>query len=65
MRTPRFNAPADFNADKVIDDYVELRFDYRSVYAHELPEANLSGKLKSAYKLTPDRKHCIPVKLQT
>lgn len=64
-QTPRFTTPATFDANRVIDDYIELRFDFRSVYANELLEANLSGKLKSAYRLTSDRKHCIPVRLQT
>jgi hypothetical protein len=64
-QTRRFNQPATFNANKVIDDYIELRFNYRSIYADEIPKANLSGELKRAYKLTPDRKHCIPVELQT
>ena len=62
--TPRFTSPATFDANKVIDEYIELRFDYRSVYADELPEANLSGKLRTAYWLTPDRKHCIPTEVQ-
>jgi hypothetical protein len=64
-QTSRLIERADLNTDKVIDDYIELRFDYRSAYANELPEANLSGKLRRAYKLTPDRKHCIPIELQT
>jgi hypothetical protein len=64
-RTSRLIEPADFDTNEVMDNYIELRFDYRSIYAHELPDANISGKLRRGYKLTPDRKHCIPVKLQT
>ena len=64
-RTPRLIEPVDLDTNKVMDNYIELRFDYRSIYAHELPDANLSGKLRRAYKLTPDSKHCIPVELQT
>ena len=61
----RFNQPANFNANKVLDNYIELRFNYRSIYADEIPKANHSGELKRAYKLTPDRKHCILIEQQT
>jgi hypothetical protein len=56
---------AQIDMDKVLDDYVELRFDYRSIYAHELPNLDLSGKLTRAYTLTPDRRYCVPTDLQT
>jgi len=59
-QTPVFTQRADFDASRVIDDYVELRFDYRSIYAGEFPDANLSGRLVRTYKLTPDRKYCVP-----
>jgi hypothetical protein len=64
-QTPRFSQRADFNMGKVVDNYIELRFDYRSVYADELPNLDLSGKLTRAYRLTPDRRYCIPTELQT
>ena len=61
---PRFSEPARFEESRVIDDYIELRFEYRSVYAYEVPNANLSGKLTKAYRLTPDRQYCVPTELQ-
>lgn len=63
-QTPRFSQHADFHLDKVVHNYVELCFDFRSVYADELPEADLSGKLRRAYVLAPDKKYCIPTELQ-
>lgn len=63
-KTPVLAQRADFHVDRVIDDHVELRFDYRSVYAGELPDANLTGRIIRAYKLTPDRKYCVPTELQ-
>jgi nitrate reductase NapAB chaperone NapD len=58
---PFFQSPAKFAFNKVVDNYVELRFDYRSIYADELPKENLSGRLIKPYNLTPDKKHCIPL----
>jgi hypothetical protein len=62
---PRFTQRADFDMSKVVDNYIELRFDYRSIYAHELPNLDLSGKLIRAYKLTADRRYCIATDSQT
>lgn len=63
--TPRFSQHAEFQIDKVVENYIELRFDFRSVYADELPAADLSGRLRRAYILTSDKKHCIPTQLQS
>jgi|SRR5215212_4640091 len=59
-KTPIFTERANFDVSRVVDDYIELRFDYRSIYANELPDSDLSGKLIRAYKLTRDRRFCIP-----
>lgn len=58
---PFFHSPAEFDTDKVVDNYLELRFNYRSIYDAELPKENLSGKLVKSYNLSPDRKYCIPL----
>jgi len=53
--------PAGINLTKVADNYIELRFDYRSVYAAELHDTSLTGKLVKSYKLSEDKKYCIPL----
>ena len=60
-QTPVLTQRADLDVNRIVDDHVELRFDYRSVYAAELLNASLSGRLIRTYKLTPDKKYCIPV----
>jgi hypothetical protein len=59
--TPFFQSPAEFALDKVVDNYVELRFSYRSIYADELPKENLAGRLVKSYKVTSDKKYCLPL----
>jgi hypothetical protein len=52
---------AKFSMDRVVDNFVELRFKFRSVYAAEESDPNLSGKLIRPYLLSPDRRFCYPV----
>ena len=49
----RMQYKEEIQKDKVIDDYIELRFDYRSVYAEEksFPDS-LSGKVIKKYKMS-------------
>ena len=41
----KFLYSADINFQRIIDDYIELRFNFRSVYAAEFPKKDLSGKI--------------------
>jgi hypothetical protein len=59
--SPNLLALANMDLSKVKDNYVELRFQFRSIYSAELPDLNLSGKLIKRYSLSPDRKYCIPI----
>jgi hypothetical protein len=52
---------ANIDLSKVIDDYVELRFNYRSIYSIELNDSNLTGKLIKSYRLARDKTHVIPI----
>jgi len=40
---PYFLEKADMNLSKVRDNYIELRFDYRSIFAADLPKLTLGG----------------------
>jgi len=52
---------ANIDVNSVEDNYLELRFDYRSLYASELRDAKLSGNIIKRYNLSPDRRCCIPI----
>jgi hypothetical protein len=52
---------ANIDLNRVINDYLELRFEYRSAYAAELNESSLKGDIVRRYKLSPDKKCCILV----
>ncbi len=56
----RFNQVANFDPHKVVDNYIELRFDYRSIYTDELGLPGLSGTLTRAYRLDLGRKQIEP-----
>jgi hypothetical protein len=58
---PFFKVLASIDMDKVTNNYLELRFKYRSVYAAEFPQENLLGKIVKSYTLTPDKKLCLPL----
>jgi len=44
---------ADLDLDKVRDEYVELRFSFRSVFASDYPELTLSDRIFCPYRLRP------------
>ncbi len=52
---------ARINLAKVIDDYIELRFHYRSIYADEVGDPKLCGRLIKRYNLSQDKKYCLPL----
>jgi hypothetical protein len=56
----RFNQLADCDPTKVVDDYIELRLSYRSVYAEELRLPDLSGKLTKGYRVSWAKKRLEP-----
>jgi hypothetical protein len=56
-----FTTPASIDMAKVTNNYLELRFKYRSVHAAEFPQENLFGKIVKPYTLTPDKKFCLPL----
>lgn len=58
---PFFQHCENINLNSVLYNYIELRFSYRSIYAPELKNSNLSGELIRRYKLSPDKKFCIPL----
>jgi hypothetical protein len=45
---------------KVRDNYLEIRFDYRSTYAAEMNLPSLSGKLIRSYRLSEDERSIEP-----
>jgi hypothetical protein len=47
----RFNQFADVDPQKIKDNFIELRLDYRSVYAEEIGSPALSGRLVRAYRV--------------
>ena len=47
----RFLYPVSINSDKVIDNYVELRFTFVSLYSAELNDpAHLKGEIVQKYR---------------
>ena len=58
---PHFHQQAGMDLSKVRDGYIELRFNYRSVFAAELPNLDLAGRFVKRYRLSPDQKYCIPI----
>ena len=54
---------ATINKDQVTDNYIELRFNYRSVFAVELHDVSLTGKIIKSYTLSQDKLYCLPVML--
>lgn len=48
----RFNQLVDpINFEKIVDGYIELRFEYRSLYAAELGLTELSGSIVKKYRV--------------
>ena len=60
-KTPQgFNQTADLDPSKIVDNYVELRFNFRSIYAAELRLPQLSGRLTKAYYIDLVKKELRP-----
>lgn len=61
----RFFDRAEFDTSKVVDNYIELRFKYRSLYAQEVQGADLTGRTIKNYVLSADKKFCLPMHGET
>lgn len=60
LQNKLFHESEQIDLTKVRDNYIEIRFDYRSIYAAEMNLPALSGKLTRSYKLSEDERSLEP-----